>query len=169
MALKWVQGQIPSSYWGTSRDLRLVPVVPNCKGSKSMSDGSGLAFPQGLEYGGQVFGVTTIAVRLEHPSQNCSKGGELLKTLLSTRTHIRFDLWFCTGQRWKSCSDQEIPVKSPCPAAYWNGLYRFGELDPFHLKVKFLELSRVTESETLSRDVGNRCRSRAKEVNFWSG
>ncbi|MGL5195561.1 MAG: zinc ribbon domain-containing protein [Chroococcales cyanobacterium] len=85
--MKWVQGQVQSSHWGTSRELLLAPLVPNCPGSKSISDASESAFPQGLESVGQVFDFTTIAVPPDHPSQNCSKGGKLLKKWLSTRTH----------------------------------------------------------------------------------
>nr|WP_052315773.1 zinc ribbon domain-containing protein [Oscillatoria acuminata] len=58
--------------------MRVAPLIKNHQGS---------AFLQGLEDLGKVFGVTTIAVPLQHLSQNSSNCGEFLKKSLSTRTH----------------------------------------------------------------------------------
>ena len=62
-------------------------LVKNRKLSKSISDAAWSIFRQWLEYFGKVFGVGTVAVPPHYTSQNCSNCGEVVKKLLSQRTH----------------------------------------------------------------------------------
>ncbi len=56
--------------------------------AKSISDASWYQFRVFLEYFGKVFGRITIAVNPAYTSQECSNCGEVVKKILSTRTHI---------------------------------------------------------------------------------
>lgn len=68
-------------------DLRVRNMVKNHNLAKSISDAAWSTFRQWLEYFGEVFGVTTVAVSPHYTSQNCSNCGENVKKSLSTRTH----------------------------------------------------------------------------------
>jgi len=63
-------------------------MVKNHKLAKSISDAAWSQFAQWLQYFGQVYGKTVIAVAPEYTSQDCSACGNTVKKRLSTRTHI---------------------------------------------------------------------------------
>jgi putative transposase len=63
-------------------------LVKNHKLAKSISDAAWSQFAQWLEYFGKVYGKTVIAVAPQYTSQDCSNCGNLVKKMLSTRTHI---------------------------------------------------------------------------------
>lgn len=63
-------------------------MVKNHKLAKSISDAAWSEFAQWLEYFGNVYGKTLIAVSPQYTSQNCSSCGNTVKKTLSTRTHI---------------------------------------------------------------------------------
>jgi len=68
-------------------DLRVQNLVKNHNLAKSISDAAWSTFRQWVEYFGEVFGVTTVAVSPHYTSQNCSNCGEKVKKSLSMRTH----------------------------------------------------------------------------------
>ncbi|WP_448534081.1 zinc ribbon domain-containing protein [Parathermosynechococcus lividus] len=53
-----------------------------------MVDAAWYQFRQWLDYFGTVFGVVTVAVPPQYTFQTCSCCGHLVKTSLSTRTHL---------------------------------------------------------------------------------
>jgi putative transposase len=48
----------------------------------------GISLLFGLEYFGKIYSKTVIAVAPQYTSQECSNCGNLVKKMLSTRTHI---------------------------------------------------------------------------------
>ena len=68
-------------------DLRVANMVKNHKLAKSISDASWYQFRVWIEYFGQIFGRTTIAVAPQYTSQDCSNCGKRVQKTLSTRTH----------------------------------------------------------------------------------
>jgi putative transposase len=63
-------------------------MIKNHKLAKSISDAAWSQFAQWLEYFGNVYGKTVIAVPPQYTSQDCSSCGNTVKKTLSTRTHI---------------------------------------------------------------------------------
>lgn len=68
-------------------DLNVSGLVKNHKLAKSISDASWYNFRQWLEYFGQKFGRTIVAVPPHFTSQECSNCGTRMQKTLSTRTH----------------------------------------------------------------------------------
>ncbi len=60
----------------------------NHKLAKSISDAAWSQFAQWLQYFGNVFGKTVVAVAPQYTSQDCSACGNTVKKSLSVRTHI---------------------------------------------------------------------------------
>jgi putative transposase len=69
-------------------DLRIKNLVQNHCLAKSINDASWYQFRVWLEYFGKVFERVTIAVNPQYTSQECSLCGEVVKKMLSTRTHV---------------------------------------------------------------------------------
>ena len=63
-------------------------MVKNHKLAKSISDAAWSQFAQWLQYLGQVYGKTVVAVAPQYTSQDCSTCGTTVKKSLSVRTHI---------------------------------------------------------------------------------
>jgi len=63
-------------------------MVKNRKLAKSISDAAGSQFTQGLQYLGNLYGKTVVAVAPQYTSQDCSGCGTTIKKSLSVRTHI---------------------------------------------------------------------------------
>ena len=68
-------------------DLKIKNMVKNHHLAKSISDASWYQFTQWLEYFGEVWHKTVIAVVPNYTSQDCSNCGHRVKKSLSTRTH----------------------------------------------------------------------------------
>ncbi len=60
----------------------------NHKLAKSISDAAWSQFAQWLQYFGNVFGKTVVAVAPQYTSQDCSVCGNTVKKSLSVRTHV---------------------------------------------------------------------------------
>jgi IS605 OrfB family transposase len=69
------------------QDLNVSGLVRSRKLAKSITDASWYNFRQWLEYFGQKFGRTIIAVPPHFTSQECSRCGAKVQKSLSTRTH----------------------------------------------------------------------------------
>ncbi len=69
-------------------DIQVKNMVKNHKLAKSISDAAWSQFALWLQYFGRVYGKTVIAVAPVYTSQDCSVCGNIVKKLLSTRTHI---------------------------------------------------------------------------------
>ena len=79
---------VKSSDFVAYEDLQVRNMVKNHKLAKSISDAAWSQFAQWLEYFGNVYGKTVIAVPPQYTSQDCSSCGNTVKKTLSTRTHI---------------------------------------------------------------------------------
>ncbi|NEO36847.1 MAG: transposase [Moorea sp. SIOASIH] len=69
-------------------ELRVKNLVKNRCLAKSINDAGWYQFREWLEYFGDKFGRTTVAVNPAYTSQNCSDCGQEVKKSLSTRTHV---------------------------------------------------------------------------------
>jgi putative transposase len=87
-AIKTAPGAVKSSDFVAYEDLQVRNMVKNHKLAKSISDAAWSQFAQWLEYFGNVYGKTVIAVPPQYTSQDCSSCGNTVKKTLSTRTHI---------------------------------------------------------------------------------
>jgi putative transposase len=87
-AVKLARCVVQSADLVSYEDLQVRNMVRNRHLAKSISDAAWTQFRQWVEYFGKVFGVVTVAVPPHHTSQNCSSCGEVVKKLLSTRTHV---------------------------------------------------------------------------------
>jgi len=79
---------VKSSDFVAYEDLQVRNMVKNHKLAKSISDAAWSQFAQWLEYFGNMYGKTVIAVPPQYTSQDCSSCGNTVKKTLSTRTHI---------------------------------------------------------------------------------
>ena len=79
---------VKSSDFVAYEDLQVRNMVKNHKLAKSISDAAWSQFAQWLEYFGNVYGQTVIAVPPQYTSQDCSSCGNTVLKTLSTRTHI---------------------------------------------------------------------------------
>jgi putative transposase len=79
---------VKSSDFVAYEDLQVRNMVKNHKLAKSISDAAWSQFAQWLEYFGNVYGKTVIAVPPQYTSQDCSSCGNTVLKTLSTRTHI---------------------------------------------------------------------------------
>ena len=87
-AIKTALCAIKSSDFVAYEDLQVRNMVKNHKLAKSISDAAWSQFAQWLEYFGNMYGKTVIAVPPQYTSQDCSSCGNTVKKTLSTRTHI---------------------------------------------------------------------------------
>ncbi|MEG4997747.1 RNA-guided endonuclease InsQ/TnpB family protein [Microcoleus sp. B4-D4] len=87
-AIKTALCAVKSSDFVAYEDLQVPNMVKNHKLAKSISDAAWSQFGQWLEYFGNVYGKTVIAVPPQYTSQDCSSCGNTVKKTLSTRTHI---------------------------------------------------------------------------------
>jgi len=87
-AIKTTPGAVISSDFIAYEDLQTKNMVKNHKLAKSISDAAWDQFALWLQYFGRVYGKTVIAVAPVYSSQDCSVCGNIVKKLLSTRTHI---------------------------------------------------------------------------------
>jgi putative transposase len=87
-AIKTTPGAVISSDFIAYEDLQTKNMVKNHKLAKSISDAAWDQFALWLQYFGRVYGKTVIAVAPVYTSQDCSVCGNIVKKLLSTRTHI---------------------------------------------------------------------------------
>ena len=87
-AIKTTPGAVKSSDFVAYENLQVRNMVKNHKLAKSISDAAWSQFAQWLEYFGNVYGKTVIAVPPQYTSQDCSSCGNTVKKTLSTRTHI---------------------------------------------------------------------------------
>ena len=87
-AIKTALYAVKSSDFVAYEDLQVRNMVKNHKLAKSISDAAWSQFAQWLEYFGNVYGKTVIAVPPQYTSQDCSSCGNTVKKTLSTRTHI---------------------------------------------------------------------------------
>ena len=87
-AIKTALCAVKSSDFVAYEDLQVRNMVKNHKLAKSISDAAWSQFAQWLEYFGNVYGKTVIAVPPQYTSQDCSSCGNTVKKTLSTRTHI---------------------------------------------------------------------------------
>jgi putative transposase len=85
--IKTTPGAVKSSDFVAYEDLQVRNMVKNHKLAKSISDAAWSQFAQWLEYFGNVYGKTVIAVPPQYTSQDCSSCGNTVKKTLSTRTH----------------------------------------------------------------------------------
>ncbi|MDB9373974.1 RNA-guided endonuclease InsQ/TnpB family protein [Nodularia sphaerocarpa] len=69
-------------------DLRIKNLVKNHCLAKSINDASWYQFRVWVEYFGKVFKRVTVAVHPQYSSQECSSCGEIVKKMLSNRTHV---------------------------------------------------------------------------------
>jgi putative transposase len=86
--IKTTPGAVKSSDFVAYEDLQVRNMVKNHKLAKSISDAAWSQFAQWLEYFGNMYGKTVIAVPPQYTSQDCSSCGNTVKKTLSTRTHI---------------------------------------------------------------------------------
>ncbi len=89
-AVKLAKCVIQSADLIAYEDLQVRNMVKNHKLAKSISDAAWYQFRCWLEYFGNVYGKTTIAVAPQYTSVNCSSCGREVKKTLSTRTHKCF-------------------------------------------------------------------------------
>ncbi|MEG4533351.1 transposase [Microcoleus sp. D2_18a_D3] len=87
-AIKTALCAVKSSDFVAYEDLQVRNMVKNHKLAKSISDAGWSQFAQWLEYFGNVYGKTVIAVPPQYTSQDCSSCGNTVLKTLSTRTHI---------------------------------------------------------------------------------
>jgi putative transposase len=87
-AIKTAPGAVKSSDFVAYEELQVRNMVKNHKLAKSISDAAWSQFAQWLEYFGNVYGKTVIAVPPQYTSQDCSSCGNTVLKTLSTRTHI---------------------------------------------------------------------------------
>jgi putative transposase len=87
-AIKAALCAVKSSDLVAYEDLQVRNMVKNHKLAKSISDAAWSQFAQWLEYFGNVYGKTVIAVPPQYTSQDCSSCGNTVKKTLSNRTHI---------------------------------------------------------------------------------
>jgi len=87
-AIKTALCAVKSSDFVAYEDLQAKNMVKNHKLAKSISDAAWSKFALWLQYFGRVYGKTVIAVGPQYTSQDCSVCGNIVKKLLSTRTHI---------------------------------------------------------------------------------
>ena len=87
-AIKTALCAVKSSDFVAYEDLQVRNMVKNHKLAKSISDAAWSQFAQWLEYFGNVYGKTVIAVPPQYTSQDCSSCGNTVLKTLSTRTHI---------------------------------------------------------------------------------
>ncbi|MFB8795809.1 MAG: transposase [Microcoleus sp.] len=87
-AIKTALCAVKSNDFVAYEDLQVRNMVKNHKLAKSIGDAAWAQFAQWLEYFGEVYGKTVIAVAPQYTSQNCSNCGNLVKKTLSNRTHI---------------------------------------------------------------------------------
>jgi putative transposase len=85
--IKTTPGAVKSSDFVAYEDLQVRNMVKNHKLAKSISDAAWSQFAQWLEYFGNVYGKTVIAVPPQYTSQDCSSCGNTVLKTLSTRTH----------------------------------------------------------------------------------
>ncbi len=86
--IKTAPGAVKSSDFVAYEDLQVRNMVKNHKLAKSISDAAWSQFAQWLEYFGNGYGKTVIAVPPQYTSQDCSSCGNTVLKTLSTRTHI---------------------------------------------------------------------------------
>ncbi len=87
-AIKTALYAVKSSDFVAYEELQVRNMVKNHKLAKSISDAAWSQFAQWLEYFGNVYGKTVIAVPPQYTSQDCSSCGNTVLKTLSTRTHI---------------------------------------------------------------------------------
>jgi putative transposase len=87
-AIKTALCAVKSNDFVAYEDLQVKNMVKNHKLAKSISDAAWDQFAQWLEYFGKIYSKTVIAVAPQYTSQECSNCGNLVKKMLSTRTHI---------------------------------------------------------------------------------
>ena len=87
-AIKTALCVVKSSDFIAYEDLQVRNMVKNHKLAKSISDAAWSQFAQWLQYLGQVYGKTVVAVAPQYTSQDCSTCGTTVKKSLSLRTHI---------------------------------------------------------------------------------
>jgi len=87
-AIKTALCVVKSSDFIAYEDLQVRNMVKNHKLAKSISDAAWSQFAQWLQYLGQVYGKTVVAVAPQYTSQDCSTCGTTVKKSLSVRTHI---------------------------------------------------------------------------------
>jgi putative transposase len=85
--IKTTPGAVKSSDFVAYEDLQVRNMVKNHKLAKSISDAAWSQFAQWLEYFGNGYGKTVIAVPPQYTSQDCSSCGNTVLKTLSTRTH----------------------------------------------------------------------------------
>ena len=87
-AIKTALCVVKSNDFVAHEELQVKNMVKNHKLAKSISDAAWDQFALWLQYFGRVYGKTVIAVAPVYSSQDCSVCGNIVKKLLSTRTHI---------------------------------------------------------------------------------
>ncbi len=87
-AIKTALCAVKSNDFVFYEDIQVKNMVKNHKLAKSISDAAWSQFALWLQYFGRVYGKTVIAVAPVYTSQDCSVCGNIVKKLLSTRTHI---------------------------------------------------------------------------------
>ena len=87
-AIKRALCVVKSSDFVAYEDLQVKNMVKNRKLAKSISDAAWNQFIQWLQYLGNVYGKTVVAVAPQYTSQDCSGCGATIKKSLSVRTHI---------------------------------------------------------------------------------
>ena len=87
-AVKTALCVVKSSDFVAYEDLQVKNMVKNRKLAKSISDAAWSQFAQWLQYLGNVYGKTVVAVAPQYTSQDCSGCGSTVKKSLSVRTHI---------------------------------------------------------------------------------
>ena len=87
-AIKLARCVVQSNDLIAYEDLRIKNMVKNHCLAKSINDASWYQFRIWIEYFGKVFEKVTVAVNPQYTSQECSSCGEIVKKMLSTRTHV---------------------------------------------------------------------------------
>lgn len=87
-AIKTALCVVKSSDFVAYEDIQVRNMVKNHKLAKSISDAAWSQFAQWLQYFGNVYGKTVVAVAPQYTSQDCSTCGNSVKKSLSVRSHI---------------------------------------------------------------------------------
>ncbi|MEG4631033.1 transposase [Microcoleus sp. AR_TQ3_B6] len=87
-AIKTTPGVVKSSDFVAYENLQVKNMVKNHKLAKSISDAAWSQFTQWLQYLGNVYGKTVVAVAPQYTSQDCWGCGTTVKKSLSVRTHV---------------------------------------------------------------------------------
>jgi len=87
-AIKTALCVVKSSDFVAYENLQVKNMVKNHKLAKSISDVAWSQFAEWLQYLGNVYGKTVVAVAPQYTSQDCSNCGNTVKKSLSVRTHV---------------------------------------------------------------------------------